>query len=107
MAIAIKLTELQREELLHKLNIIEHEDDLLESYEITSTQAADIARRVGEQVTVLTKDEADILVGETENLIEIAQGNMEWAQPAERTQMAAYIGSLRKLIKKLEGEQHA
>lgn len=98
----IKLTKLQRDELRHKLDIMESEEDLLESYEVTADEVRDIARRVALPVTELTDDEAGVLAGEVENLLEIAQSNMDTADDAARRQLAAYMGSMRGLLNKLQ-----
>lgn len=103
----IKLTKLQREELQHKLSIMEDEQDLLDDYEVTADEVRDIARRVNLTETELTDDEAGVLGGEVENLIEIAMSNMDSGTPDEQRQIAAYVGSMRNLFRKLQPEERA
>lgn len=101
---AIALTPLQREELVHKTSILQGEQDLLDSYELTQEEADRLAHVIehSDRPELSTK-EAEILDNEVENLIEIATGNMDTADVQERRQLASYIGSMKNLRTKLQG----
>lgn len=96
----IRFTKLQAGEIAHKACIVRDEPDLLESYDLTEAQAAAfadafLAAQSGGEVNV---DPAwvDCIVGEIENLIEIAQDNQEVDGPGSHL---AYIKSMRQAIK--------
>lgn len=98
----IKFTALQAGEIAHKACIVRDEPDLLDSYDINEQQAgafadAFLAAQHGGEVEVLPVW-ADAIVGELENLIEIAQANQEVDGPGTHL---AYIKSLRAAIAKV------
>ena len=104
MSSTLYLTDLQREELVHKTSILRDEPDLMESYEVTQEEADRLAHVIDQSdVPELSSKEAQILANEVDNLIEIALGNMDTTDTQERRRLAAYIGSMRSLLTKLEG----
>lgn len=98
----IRFTELQAGEIAHKACIVRDEPDLLESYDLTEQQAGDfadafLAAQRGGDVEV--RDEwVDCIVGELENLIEIAQDNQDADGPGAHL---AYIKSMRQAVSRV------
>lgn len=98
----IRFTELQAGEIAHKACIVRDDPDLLESYEITEEQAsalanAFLAAQRGGAVDV-QPEWVDVIVGEIENLIEIAEHNMAIEGPHPHL---AYISSMRQAASKV------
>ena len=98
----LPFTALQAGEIAHKACIVRDEPDLLESYELTHGQAsalaaAFLAAQHGGDVDVLP-EWVDVIVGEIDNSIEIAQANQEVDGPGTHL---AYIKSMRSLQAKV------
>jgi hypothetical protein len=100
----VRFTELQAGEIAHKACIVRDEPDLQDSYELTQEQAeqfakAFLAAQHGGLVDVLP-EWVDVITGELENAIEIAQANAETDLPGTHL---AYIRSMRGAIAKANG----
>lgn len=103
--IRLRLTPLQREELLHKLEILREEPELLEAYRVTEDELGRLAARTAAGELLLSEPERALLVSEAENLLQIALDNVELLDGAERRETAGYIRSMRNLKTKLENSQ--
>lgn len=101
----IHVTKLQSEELQHKLTIVRDERDLLDSYEVTEdeVQALLDALPQAEGEFAFEEKYVDLFVGESENLIDIAESNLDRCNDSELAQMRGYISSIRGLIRKFNG----
>lgn len=100
----INLTKLQSEELNHKLAIIRDEPDLQESYEMTSEDAQQLIDALPDTDGAFSFDAkfSNALTGECENLLDIAQANMDCAGDSEIGQIRGYMSSISGLIRKIE-----
>lgn len=99
----ITFTKLQAEEIAHKACIVRDEPDLQDSYELSEEQAtamadAFLAAHNGGDVDV-RPDWVDCIVGEVENLIDIAKDNQEIDGPGSHL---AYIKSMRSAIESVK-----
>ena len=97
----VKLSKLQAEEIAYKLTIVRDETDLLESYELTAEEIDELIGAVppvGGVFQFASKYE-DVLVGELENCLEIAQDNLDNGDMS----YLSYIRSIRNAINKIKG----
>lgn len=98
--VRVKLSKLQADELAHKMTIVRDEADLLESYEVSDDQVQALLDAIPAAggVLVVDKQFEDLMVGELENAIEIAEANLECGELGNLSR----IGSLRGAIRKIE-----
>lgn len=108
MSVQLSLTKLQWEEITHKLYIISEEPDLQESYNLDQREATTLYDRfyhvkpVGDRYDVeVSVDEIDVLIGEIENVIEIASANIEHGDDGWR----GIRSSMGRVLKKLQFRQ--
>lgn len=100
----IKFTQLQIQEAAHKMCTVRDEPDLLESYELTSEEASDLAamflKHQAGKTAVFQIDPRylDVLQGEFENCIEIATDNLGQGDPSQ----LSYIRSMKNAITKIK-----
>lgn len=100
--IRLRLTPLQREELLYKLEILREEPELLKAYRVSEDELGRLAARIAAGELLPSEPERTLLASETENLLQIALDNVELLDGVERRQTAGYIRSMRNLKAKLE-----
>lgn len=97
----VKLTKMQIGEITHKLRIIADEEDMQESYEISSEEAERLHSLFYSSPAgfVDVPDEwADMLVSELENCIDIADANIDAGDNDWRN----YKRQIRSAIKAIE-----
>jgi hypothetical protein len=98
----IRFTKLQAGEIAHKACIVRDDEDLRESYELTEEQAEEFAyaflaaELCGGEVEV-QPEWADVIDGEIENALEIAQSWLEDEGPT----VLSYIRSMRQAANKV------
>lgn len=104
--ITVRFSKLQLEEIQHKASIVRDEPDLQESYELTEGQAiacSDFFLQAMPGSLTFERSYIAMLIGEIENLVEIAQDNLDCAE--NRMQHLSYMSSLKGLVRKLKAAE--
>ncbi len=98
----VSLTRLQIDEIAHKLRIIADEPDLLDSYDISQSDAEALAEkfRVAQAGLIeVHADFADVLIGEIEDRMQACHAN--WKDCGDEDEGACYR-SLAQAVKKIK-----
>lgn len=100
----IRFTKLQIEEICHKLCILRDEEDLRESYDVTSNQIDSlltIFMQANPGVVEFDSKHADMIAEELDNLVDIATGNIEFGDMS----YLGYRRSINLAIKSIRAAQ--
>lgn len=102
--ISVELSNLQINEIVHKLSIVRDEPDLLDSYEISANDAETIydcfVQRSGGGTQLVTFEARflDVVIGELEDRMNALEAN--WIDRGDQAEGGAYR-SLKAAVKKL------
>lgn len=102
MQFTVNLTKLQVEELRYKMGIIEEDDDLRESYELTTDEVQQLIAILNLSnggAYIIPNKFADVMVGELENLLDIWRDNY---LAHRASSPLAYASTIKSAIKKIE-----
>lgn len=102
MKLAVQFTQLQLEEIVHKLQIVADEPDLQESYEISPEDAQALADHFGSCAPgIVTFDEAhrDLVAGEIQDRMNALHSN--WKDCGDESEGGAYR-SMAQALKRVQ-----